>query len=195
VSSHTFDFSRSILRRAPFPYVVLPKVFSAVESNRLLEWLESSRDWEFVAADFYDQYEFDVATADIPRNVPNLNSADSLHALARECERLFQVRLSERVDLTAHKLTVGQTIRIHNDHVVGQETHRLLVQLNRDWIDSDGGLLMLFDSDKPEGVTRVIRPLHNSAVGFEISPRSHHAVSHINRGQRFTLVYSFYAPR
>jgi hypothetical protein len=84
----------------------------------------------------------------------------------------------------------GQTIRIHNDYIGGEETHWILVQINRGWDDANGGMLMLFDGPRMEDVARVVRPLHASATGFEISPPSFHAVSTIHSGERYTLVYS-----
>ena len=87
----------------------------------------------------------------------------------------------------------GQTIRIHNDYVEGHETHRLLIQLNDGWTDENGGMLMLFGSASHRDLKRVVRPLHGSALSFEISPDSYHAVSTIHGGERFTLVYSFKA--
>jgi Rps23 Pro-64 3,4-dihydroxylase Tpa1-like proline 4-hydroxylase len=94
-------------------------------------------------------------------------------------------------EITAHKLLARQTIRVHNDFLDGQETYRLLVQLNRGWQDEQGGMLMLFSSVSPDDVRRIIRPLHGSAFAFRITPQSFHAVSTIRSGERFTLVYSF----
>ena len=104
----------------------------------------------------------------------------------------FEVVLSDRIDVTAHKLLPGQRIRLHNDYIPGAETHRVLVQLNRGWEDENGGLLMFFNSSDPADIHRILRPSHNSCVAFEISPDSNHAVTTIHGGERFTLVYSFY---
>jgi Rps23 Pro-64 3,4-dihydroxylase Tpa1-like proline 4-hydroxylase len=95
------------------------------------------------------------------------------------------------VEANAHKLLPGQTIRVHNDFIGREETHRAIIQVNRDWTESSGGLLMLFSSPSPDDVMRVVRPLHASGAGFEISPASFHAVSKIHAGERYTLVYSF----
>ena len=86
----------------------------------------------------------------------------------------------------------GQRIRIHNDFIPGRETHRLLLQLNRDWSEDCGGMLLMFQRPQPDGISRMIQPSSCSALGFAISPDSHHAVSTVHKGQRFTLVYSFY---
>jgi Rps23 Pro-64 3,4-dihydroxylase Tpa1-like proline 4-hydroxylase len=101
----------------------------------------------------------------------------------------------ELTEVTAHKLVSGQTIRVHNDHRPKGETHRVLVQLNRGWTDAQGGLLLLFGSAAAEDVRRILRPTHGSAISFAISPQSFHAVSTIQRGERYTLVYSFRAAR
>jgi hypothetical protein len=39
----------------------------------------------------------------------------------------------------------------------------------------------------------VFSPVHDSVVGFAISEDSNHAVSTTHGGERFTLVFSFYA--
>jgi hypothetical protein len=55
-----------------------------------------------------------------------------------------------------------------------------------------GGFLLFFNRADPADVHRIFLPIHNSLVGFAISPDSNHAVSTIHDGERFTLVYSFY---
>ena len=108
--------------------------------------------------------------------------------------RSGQVRIDGGRAKSDTRLVVGQTIRVHNDYIGGAETHRMLVQLNRGWDAANGGLLMLFDSDRAEDVSAVIIPRHGSALAFAISPKSFHAVSTIVSGARFTLVYTFRKP-
>jgi Rps23 Pro-64 3,4-dihydroxylase Tpa1-like proline 4-hydroxylase len=128
--------------------------------------------------------------AELPEGVRDLLSPATVDALARELlPDLLGAR--ELIEVTAHRMVAGQTIRIHNDFRAGGETHRILVQLNRGWVDDQGGLLMLFGSGRVEDVQRVIRPVHGSGFGFRISELSFHAVSTIAEGERFTLVYSF----
>ena len=97
--------------------------------------------------------------------------------------------------ITAHKLNRTQRIRVHNDARPGGETHRLLIQLNRGWDEAYGGLLMLFGGPEVETLSHVIVPVSRSAFGFEITEASHHAVSKVYQGDRYTLVFSFYARR
>ena len=80
-----------------------------------------------------------------------------------------------------------------DDYLENGETHRLVVQLNRGWTAGDGGYFLLFGDDTPEDLRVVLAPMSRQALLFEISHRSHHAVSKVVRGERYSIVYSFYA--
>ena len=161
----------------------------------LIEWFETDAPWRLVETDFYQQYEFNMLHMPLPECLAPLISPGNLAALRREMADIFDVAFDDRIMLVAHKLTSGQRIAIHNDHLVGEETHRLTVQLNRGLDDEDGGLIMLFNSFDPADVHRIIRPVTGSGIGFEIGENSHHAVSRLHCGERYTLVYSFHARR
>lgn len=176
----------------PFDYFILPQALGQEESSLILNWFETRAPWKLIEADFYTQYEFDFTGMNLPKEVSFLNQREFLNYLTEQFEDIFSVKLAEQVDITAHKLIKGHTIRLHNDYILGQETHRLLIQLNRNWCDGNGGFLIFFNSFDPKDIHRVIRPIHNSSVGFAISPKSNHAVSMIHEGERYTLVYSFY---
>lgn len=176
----------------PFPYFTADEGLGDVISSASLEWLENEAPWELVVTNFYEQHEFSLLDAPLPPLLTFLTERPFLRDLRVKVERVFGRRLSDRIDCTAHKLVQGQTIRIHNDCIPGQETHRVLVHLNRGWRDDNGGFLMLFNSQDPTDVHRVFLPTNDSVVGFAISERSNHAVSTVHSGERFTLVFSFY---
>ena len=157
-----------------------------------LDWLEADAPWKLTTAEFYEQYEFSLLDAPLPPVVRCLASPETLTVLRRRMSEYFRQPLSERVEVTAHKLVPEQTIRIHNDHIAGGESHRLLLQLNRGWEPAHGGYLMFFGGPDPETVSEVVEPINGSVQGFAISPRSYHAVSTVHGGERFTLVYSFH---
>lgn len=177
----------------PFDYFILSQAFGQKESSLILNWLETDAPWKLVKADFYTQYEFDIEGMKLPEEISFLNQRGFLNYLTEQFEDIFTVKLTKQVDITAHKLIKGHTIRLHNDYIPGQETHRLLIQLNHNWHDENGGFLIFFNSSDPKDIHRLIRPVHNSSTGFAISPKSNHAVSTIYDGERYTLVYSFYA--
>ncbi len=188
----TIDFTGVEVYGEPFDYFVLPKAFDYKESLLILKWLETDVSWKLVKADFYTQYEFNFEDVLLPKEIEFLYKRDFLNYLIKQFEDTFNIKLTDKVDVTAHKLVIGQTIRLHNDFIPGQETHRLLIQFNRNWKDENGGFLLLFNSHNPQDIHRLIRPVHNSSAGFAISPKSNHAVSTIHDGERYTLVYSFY---
>jgi Rps23 Pro-64 3,4-dihydroxylase Tpa1-like proline 4-hydroxylase len=183
--------STTDVRLVPFAHVATTGALGAVLAEATLRWMESDAPWMLRVADFYEQWELHLERAILPETLSELLDPDFVEKLKL---RLLVPIISadlELVEVTAHKLLAGQTIRIHNDYIEDAESHRVLIQLNRGWRDEQGGLLMLFGSSSSGDVQRVIRPLHRSAFGFSISDRSFHAVSTIAAGERYTLVYSF----
>ena len=180
------------LQLKPFRYSVIPRALESGVGSALLDWLEKDAPWSLRIAEFYEQHEFTVSGEALPTHLHEVFSAEALGALREHVANLFDVQLGERIDFTAHRLTKGQRIRIHNDYIPGRESHRLLIQLNRGWSDENGGALMLFGGGGPTDVHQILRPVHNSGIVFEISPNSLHAVTPIHRGERFTLVLSFF---
>jgi hypothetical protein len=178
----------------PFDYFISPQALRDDLSRTLLAWLETEAPWKLVETDFYEQYEFSFWDVDVPPSLLVLREPDFLNGLKAKVENLLKVELGNDIDIAAHKLVPRQRIRLHNDFISGEKTYRLLIQLNRgcEDEDEDGGLLLLFNSADPADIHKVFRPIHNSAIGFVVSPTSNHAVSVIHGGERFTLVYSFY---
>lgn len=174
----------------PFPHAVSRWAMLPELAMQTLAWMETSAPWKLRIASFYEQWEMHLDEETLPEDVRDLLSPALIERLASE---LLPDLVGDRelIEVTAHRMVAGQTIRIHNDFRPGGETHRILIQLNRGWVDEQGGLLMLFGSGRVEDVRRVIRPMHGSGFGFRISDNSFHAVSTITGGERFTLVYSF----
>ncbi len=192
-NERAIDLAEATLIEAPFAHFTIDRCLSETDEATLLDWLEGDAPWRLVETDFYEQYEFSVLDVALPPAIAWLASAETHARLTTHFSRLFGRSFEKRITLVAHKLLRGQRIAIHNDHLVGEETHRLTVQLNRGMTDADGGIFMLFSSFDPADVHQLIRPTSASALGFAIGPNSHHAVSRVHGGERFTLVFSFYA--
>ena len=175
----------------PFEHFV-GRVMQPGACREWLDWLETEAPWKLTTTDFYEQYEFSLLHTPLAPVVRRLACPETLTALQRRMSRHFRRPLSVHVDVTAHKLVSEQTIRIHNDFIPGGESHRLLLQLNRGWEPSHGGYLMFFSGPEPETVSKIMEPTHGSVQAFAISHRSHHAVSTVRGGERFTVVYSFH---
>lgn len=191
----TIAVHKADLRTEPFPHVTHPAPLPAMLCAAALTWMETTAPWRLRIASFYEQWELHLEPSVLPVELTAILATETIDRLRTEIlTPLTNARLS-LTEITAHKLVPGQTIRVHNDYLDGGESHRLLIQLNRGWDDAQGGLLMLFGSASPEDVRRILRPVNRSAMAFQISPQSFHAVSTIRQGHRYTLVYSFTAER
>jgi Rps23 Pro-64 3,4-dihydroxylase Tpa1-like proline 4-hydroxylase len=187
------NLSLASCSHTPFPHIHQDDAIDPELAEGTLAWLETDAPWKLKIAAFYEQFEFSLLDARLPDALAPLTGASTLGHMRDSLEAYLDARLDRAVEVTAHRLVRGQTIRIHNDYIPGRETHRLLIQLNRGWVDENGGALLFFQSEEPSSVSRMFWPTHRSAVGFEISANSHHAVSTIHDGERFTLVYSFFS--
>lgn len=187
----SLSLSLADFREQPFHYGLFSSVFSAPAHADVLTWLEESDAWALAQTDFYEQYEFCADDVHMPQTVEFLQKPALREELCSMMGSLFKTELSRDIRLLAHKLMPGQHIGIHNDVIEGGESYRLTVQMNRGLRDEDGGYFMLFNSSNPSDIHRILRPVTNSAVAFNISERSNHAVSAQCGGVRFTLVFNF----
>jgi Rps23 Pro-64 3,4-dihydroxylase Tpa1-like proline 4-hydroxylase len=186
------DTRDSVLVLTPFPHFQTPEFLDEVLSTEILRWFHQAAPWNLRIESFYEQYEFSLLSTDVPASIQIFIHNDFVDYVRTILEAgLGAESPLKLVDIAAHRLVPGQTIRIHNDYLAGQETHRFLIQLNDGWSVEKGGLLILFSSHSPEDVVAVYEPMHRSGFGFRISEKSFHAVSTIRDGDRFTLVYTF----
>jgi Rps23 Pro-64 3,4-dihydroxylase Tpa1-like proline 4-hydroxylase len=176
----------------PFPHFQVPAILAADEADQVLAWLRTEAPWNLRVESFYEQHEFSLLNTPLGSEVADLVGERFVETARRALMDRFETeRHLDLVDVSAHRLTPGQTIRVHNDFIGEEETHRLLIQLNGGWSADRGGLLMLFADERPESVKHIVMPTHGSGFAFEISPKSFHAVSTIRDGERYTLVYTF----
>lgn len=182
-------------RAEPFAHAVTTSLLSPAFADKVLAWLETDAPWKLRVESFYEQDECALTAAILPPDLRQLLEPETIHKFADAMLAPLGAEDLQLVEATAHKLSGGQSIRIHNDYLDGEETHRILVQLNRGWPDENGGFLMFFSSPSADDVARIVRPLHGCAIAFEISPASYHAVSPARVGERYTLVFSFKKPQ
>ena len=181
------------IHSVPFRYFLARRCLARGIEQAVLDWFETDAPWRLVETDFYEQFELSMLDTALPATVCPLTATESVATIRRQMAAIFDVAFDDRTTLVAHKLMPGQRIAIHNDYLAGEETHRLIIQLNRGLRDEDGGLVMLFNSFDPNDIHRIIRPINGSAMGFEIGKNSNHAVSRLYGEERYTLVYSFCA--
>ena len=190
-NSNTINLSSSNFERLPFPHFTSTSVLESNLDGDLLNWFEETNLWNLIQTEFYEQYEFNLVEVKIPEKLKCLIKQNSIEDIVRIMTKKFQIASLELVSVTAHKHVKNQSIGIHNDYINGEETHRLVIQINSDWSDASGGFLMLFNSSNANDLAKIIRPISNSAIGFEISQNSNHAVSKVIDFIRYSLVYTF----
>jgi Rps23 Pro-64 3,4-dihydroxylase Tpa1-like proline 4-hydroxylase len=178
---------------SPFCHTTKANLVSDETADGLLRWCENEAPWKLRIASFYEQWELHLDTDVLPHHLKEIVSDETVCRLVDVMLKPIVQKSLNLVEVTAHKLVPGQTIGIHNDYIGDEETHRLLIQLNRNWNVESGGVLLLFGSDQPDDIRRAVKPAHRSGFAFEISPNSFHAVSRMVSGERYTLVYSFRA--
>lgn len=192
-----FDFSAAIRKSDPFRYVRAENVLSTQVAGDLLSWLRKNNHWKKQNIDgFYETENINLREVSLPPALVWLTSNMTCDFLRSMLHSWFGLDFSRRVDISAHQLKPGYRIRAHTDHGPVGQTHRLLLQLNTGWCPENGGLLLLLRSGRPstaKDVAAAICPLSRSFLVFEVSPASHHAVTPVSSGDRYTIVYSFYA--
>ena len=182
------------LRTEPFPYIVGLQPFPREVADAAHAWLDGHTPWRRHVHYFFDQFEYSLIDAKLPPLLhEGLVSAATLRGLRQRMEALFSVELADVFSVTAHRLVPGQGIGVHTDRpLLGYESHRMVVHLGPEFRDENGGHLMFFDGPDELDFVQAFRTIHNSAVAFELSPHSFHAVGEVASGVRYTLVYSFW---
>lgn len=182
------------LRTEPFPYILGTHAFACEVADAAHAWLDGHAPWRRHVHHFFDQFEYNLIDAKLPPLLhEGLVSAATLRGLRQRMEALFSVELADVFSVTAHRLVPGQGIGVHTDRpLLGYESHRLVVHLGPEFRDENGGHLMFFHGPDARDFAQAFRTIHNSAVAFELSPRSFHAVGELGKGVRYTLVYSFW---
>jgi Rps23 Pro-64 3,4-dihydroxylase Tpa1-like proline 4-hydroxylase len=183
----------------PFRHFTAENFADAGFSTRLLRWFEKKADWKARKIEnFYRYSDINLRTSDLVPELSFLVQEDFLRQLQHQVGEAFGVAIKGYVDVTGHRLAAGDRIRVHSDFVTLRFTHRLLVQVNHGWAPGNGGVLGLLDRDPesagPPKVKRIV-PLHRSGFAFEVSKKSFHKVSRVIRGERYTLIFSFYPPQ
>src|SRR6266404_3754542 len=178
----------------PYRHIFLPEVFNQGFAEALLGESEELA-WSLSTTDFYEQYE--VSLIDTEQSFDN-TAFDALREVALSpafneliCTIAGQGGLKV-ADVACHRSTTGQQIGIHNDFYPGGEVCRFTIHLNPAWQLEEGGLFVTFGSAHSAAMKAAYLPAMNSALLFEISPKSFHAVTAVTSSRpRYSIVISF----
>jgi hypothetical protein len=183
-------FDKVVPRTEPFPHFVSPQFYTPSFADTLLTWLEAKADWQLKETVLFEQYQIGLTDFKHCEEIRSLWDGAVLARMRDQVSRAFGVPLSSRINISAHKLLPGQFGGIHTDNLPG-ETHRVVVQLNRGRADDSGGNLVFLSGPSPNDLAIAFKQVSNSAAGFRLGPQSHHAITKVKTGTRFTVIYTF----
>lgn len=178
----------------PYRHVFIPEVFETTFAVAITREIESL-SWRLATTDFYEQYEDSLIDTERPFAGTAL---DRLREVAMSLEFAELISSITRqgpldvVDVACHRSMTGQQIGIHNDFYPEGEVCRFTIHLNPGWELEDGGLFVTFAAADSSAVRAAYLPAMNSALLFEISPASFHAVTEVTTSRpRYSIVISF----
>jgi Rps23 Pro-64 3,4-dihydroxylase Tpa1-like proline 4-hydroxylase len=179
----------------PFPHFVVAEFYEPEVADGLNRWLSQEATWRRSVQRLYDQFElsFKLVPA-VPDAIQSAVLAPAaLSRVQRLAEHLFETELRPHVTVDAHKMTPGQGIGIHADSMVGEDSHRIVVQLSRAWRPEFGGNLVFFGGAAADDARQSFEHVFNTAIGFALSEASYHAVTQVVQGERLTVIYGFWS--
>ncbi len=182
------DFTYAKIFSEPYPHSWIAQLFPSEANREMRSWLDGWDCWEHTVTDFYEQYEFSLRSTKLPPSLEFVTGGEMIAALTDWMMSTFAAPELVVSDVVVHCLHPGHKIGIHNDHIEDGETHRLLIQLSDDLV---GGDLLIFEGMDARSLKRIIKPKFGTAFAFAISDNSYHAVSTVEKGLRYTLIYSF----
>jgi len=194
----SFNLRANEVFEDPFRHSFCSEVLPWSVVSDVLDWCDNYQYWKHkTLPNFLSLYSNRPSIDEVPTNISWLFSENAFYEAKTFVEKSYDVNLSNQVDIQFQKMSSGDFVRIHSDyHNEKQQTHRFLVHFNKEWNETNGGFFMLF-GDKAGGpdISNPIAylPKCNFAFVFEISELSHHAVSQVHDGNRYTLMYSFRA--
>lgn len=177
----------------PYLHYQADDTLTACHADELLRWLEQLDGWTSTTGAFYQVREIDLTQVEPPEGLADIFSPAALSALREQLGPLFGCHFQRRMRIVAHLMNSGHGAGIHSDDPRGiEETHRMIITLGWRSPVGRGGLFGVFARRSPASLVRLIAPLHNRCVLFEATDRSHHAVTDVRRGARFSIVLSFW---
>lgn len=184
-------FRRGTLHQTPFPHFATDTFLPAELADEILEWLEATNSWvRKEEPGFYRCSGFRVSVESVPPCARFLFDAPFCALLGIELARLFGLRLDGRFQIGAQLLNDGDEMLVHTDFGPDRQAVRAIVHFNRGWSVERGGLFVVLDSATDPRESQVYAPVHNSLFAFPISQRSHHGVTLVRSGSRYSLAFS-----
>lgn len=176
----------------PFPHVVAPEAIRGELADKLASVLASDLRWTENDGGFYSALECDLRAVGSNSAAAVLFAPAALSSLEVQASAIFNTPLRLVGAIAGHRLDVGRGIGLHTDRPSEDaETHRILFTICDPLSPDAGGHFLLADGPRGEDVRGIIPLRHNTAIAFALTAFSHHGVTIMRAGVRFSVVFSF----
>jgi hypothetical protein len=174
-------------QRIPFRHFLMAPVLNARVSTDLLDQLDGLT-WRrnrgsLFCFDVPDPSSDYLAFHDSV--ILHINVEIIVHAIST----IYNFRHIQLFTIDPHKYDRGTGIGIHTDRGVAE--FRFVLNLNRNWELSQGGIWILSSAPDLSKQTRYIAPIHNTGFGFRPGVNTFHALSERVVGTSYALVFRF----
>ena len=186
-------FEDALLFDQPYRHFLCFDTFTADQAAEMQDVLSSNLDWGVREGSFYVTYRLDLRAFFSDRSRPRFLEEEFLFSMRDRMAEIFDVHLSDEIQVLGHRMIPGQQIGVHNDNPgLGFENYRAITQFTLDYHPEDGGSLNIHTSDSAADVYQSIRPCPNMSFGFETSARSYHSVDQVRNRNRDALIFNFW---
>ena len=165
-------FDHVVRKTTPYAHIVSPRFYTETFAETLLGWLESRQDWHLKEGILFEHYELGFSRFTHCKEIEGLWDGAVLARLRDAVTRAYWNSRFEPDQYSRSQASFpGQFANIHTD-MIPEETHRLVVQLNRGRADDLGGTLCCSPDPGPQifqwSLNRT--PIRPSALSSARSP-------------------------
>lgn len=174
----------------PFPHIKIAPVISVKEAEELLHRLDSLV-WKRTT---HEYYEFNIPVDLHKKTLQHLllrwRMGDRIRTYLKS---YLHVHLGEEAIIDSHQYVPRTGIGVHTDGPAKEA--RFVLNLNRGWQSSQGGVWVLSQNSNLKQFTRYLPPLHNTGFGFLTSRGSYHALSERFSSRSYAVIFRFRTER
>ncbi len=178
---------RHRVEREPFTHVKAASVLNAEQAEYLLNALDRT-EWRRRKESFaeFDVPEDPTVREELQDRLVQSCASDEVRGWLEEA---VGAPLAADVIVDLHRYGPGTGIGVHTDGPVRQA--RFVLNLNRFWEPSQGGIWVLSARADLKAPVQFIPPLHNTGFGFLTTPASYHALSERQASVAYSVILGF----
>jgi hypothetical protein len=181
------DVLQYALRETPYSHFLFSSILSNRVEKRILDALESVK-WETQSSSFF---RFSIPRDRcVKKEISGLVLRDrSFKDGLREFEKKLNFELRSFCSMELHRYAVGDGIGPHTDCAVREV--RCIINLNRCWKTSNGGVWLIASDSSLKENTVYIPAVSNTGFIFSTSRNSYHALAIVTGSETYGLTFRF----